>query len=161
MPGRYEFRVSALSAKLAKGGSVYLDLDVPDFRAAPVVIGGFAIGYAEGGRVPVAPLPQKTAPPVLPFPPSLDRVFSDVRHAARLLRGVRARGERARDPVDRSRRRRRPRRAIAVAVIRQRRSDPRRRVDPAGGLAPGAYVLRATLGDGAAKATRETGIAIK
>jgi len=28
-------------------------------------------------------------------------------------------------------------------------------------LQPGAYVLRATLGSGAAKATRETGIVIK
>ena len=46
--------VSATSAKLGKGGSVYLGVDVPDFRSAPVVLGGLSIGYAEGARVAVA-----------------------------------------------------------------------------------------------------------
>ena len=53
-PGRYEFRVSATSAKLGKGGSVYLGVDVPDFRSAPLVLGGLSIVYAEGARVAVA-----------------------------------------------------------------------------------------------------------
>ena len=158
IPGHYEFRVSALSAKLAKGGSVYLDLDVPDFRAAPLVIGGFAIGYAEGGRVPVAP---KTGPPVLPFAPSLDRVFSES-DTLRVYFEASARAANARaipsiDLVD-----------AGGRVVRSpspsfASGDPIR-VDasiPLAGLPPGAYVLRATLSDGAAKATRETGIAIK
>jgi hypothetical protein len=55
-PGRYQLRVSAISAKLAKGGSVYLDLEVPDLRDAPIGLSGLTLGYADGPRVPVAPL---------------------------------------------------------------------------------------------------------
>jgi VWFA-related protein len=158
VPGHYEFRVSASSAKLAKGGSVYLDLEVPDFRAAPVVIGGLAIGYADGSRVPVAP---KTGPPTLPFPASLDRVFttSDTLRVyfEASVRAADARSIPSVDLVD-----------VGGRVVRSPSpsfvsGDPIR-VDaaiPLSGLKPGAYVLRATLGSGAAKATRETGIVIR
>jgi VWFA-related protein len=158
LPGHYEFRVSALSAKLAKGGSVYLDVDVPDFHAAPIVIGGLSIGYADGARVPVAP---KAGPPALPFPPSLDRVFTagdtlsvyfeaSARLAnARLLPAVEVLDKDGR--VVRS-----PSPSFATGdSIRVNAAIPLT------GLAPGAYVLRATLGDGAAKATREAGFVIR
>jgi VWFA-related protein len=157
-PGHYEFRVSALSAKLAKGGSVYLDVDVPDFRAAPVVIGGLSIGYAAGVRVPVAP---KAGPPVLPFPPTLDRAFT----AADTLRvyfeaSVRPGGSRVPPIVE-----------VVNAEGRVVRSpspsfaagDPVR-VDasiPLAGLSSGAYVLRATVVDRDTKATREAGFIVK
>ena len=88
-PGRYEFRVSATSAKLANGGSVYLLVDVPDFRAGSVALGGVTIGYREGARVPIAPrvaAPAQRAARVvtpaadrtlaLPIAASLDREFS-------------------------------------------------------------------------------------
>src|SRR5207245_10094515 len=84
-PGTFAIRVSALSTKLAKGGSVYLDVDVPDFRAAPIVLGSLLVGYADGARVPVAPTvavagrsgaPAGPPAPALPFPPTLDRVFA-------------------------------------------------------------------------------------
>lgn len=158
VPGHYEFRVSASSAKLAKGGSAYLDVEVPDFRAAPMVVGGFAIGYAEGSRVPVAP---KTGPPALPFPPSLDRVFA----ASDTLRiyfeaSVRAADARPIPSIDLVDASGRVVRSPSPSFVS---GDPIR-VDtaiPLTGLKPGAYVLRATLGSGAAKATRETGIAIK
>ena len=88
-PGRYQLRASASSARLMKGGSVYLVLDVPDFAAAPLSLSGLLIGYADGAHVAVAPAPapavpssqlalsrgRSTSTPLL-FPPSLDREFS-------------------------------------------------------------------------------------
>jgi VWFA-related protein len=52
-PGRYQLRASAISRKLGKGGSVYLDLTVPDFSKAPLALTSIALGYAGGPRVPV------------------------------------------------------------------------------------------------------------
>jgi hypothetical protein len=153
-PGHYELRVSAQSAKLAKGGSVYLDVEVPDFRAAPIVIGGLGIGYADGARVPVAP---KAGPAVLPFPPSLDRSFTP----ADTLRvyfeaSVRPGAPRAVPVVE-----------VLSAEGRVLRTptpsfaggDPVRAEAsiPLAGLASGAYVLRATVGG----VTRETGFVVK
>ncbi|HEX4568078.1 MAG TPA: hypothetical protein VH138_15690, partial [Vicinamibacterales bacterium] len=63
MPGHFEFRVSAASAKLAKGGSAYLEFDVPDFRSAPIVLGSVLLGYADGTRVPIAPPPAPAREP--------------------------------------------------------------------------------------------------
>ena len=83
-PGRYQLRVSAMSAKLVTGGSVYLDLDVPDFTEERLTIGGLALGYAAGPRVPTTTgspgsprnASRAVAPrSVLPFPPTLDRTF--------------------------------------------------------------------------------------
>jgi len=172
-PGRYELRVSATSAKLAKGGSVYLDVDVPDFRAAPVVLGGMSVNYAEGSRVPIAPrrprpaqrgalvvLPTQEPPPALPFPPSADRVFTA--------------GDTLRVYVERTiRSGGRPLASIDVVnadgrVVRSfspsfTSGDPIKiqHVIPLAGLARGPYVLRATLADSAARATRESGFVIK
>jgi VWFA-related protein len=157
-PGHYELRVSAQSVKLARGGSVYLDVEVPDFRAAPIVIGGLSVNYADGPRVAIAP---KAGPPALPFPPSLDRTFT----AADTLRvyfeaSARTRDARMMPSVD-----------VADASGRVVRSPSPSfttgepiRVDasvPLSGLAPGAYVLRGALGEGASRAIRETGIVIK
>src|SRR4029078_8185375 len=55
MPGTFESRTSAMSGKLGKGGSVYLGVDVPDFRAAPLALGGLSIPYADGRPGPGAP----------------------------------------------------------------------------------------------------------
>jgi VWFA-related protein len=61
-PGRYQFRASAESKKLQRGGSVYLDVTVPDFRSAPLILSSIALGYADGARVPVGrePTPVET-----------------------------------------------------------------------------------------------------
>jgi hypothetical protein len=52
-PGQYQLRASAISTKLAKGGSVYLTVDVPDFSKAPIALGSVMLGYANGAHVPV------------------------------------------------------------------------------------------------------------
>lgn len=169
-PGHYEFRVSATSAKLRAGGSVYLGVEVPHFHASAPVLGGLSIGYADGARIPLAPRSQSaalraarmtTAAPVWPFPPTLDRVFEDrdtlhvyveavARAAARLtvsMDVVDATGKIVRSPSPSF---------TSGDPIRIQSAIPLR------GLAPGAYILRATIADGEhAAAVREAGFAIK
>ena len=84
-PGPYQLRVSATSSKLAKGGSVYLDLEVPDLGGSETGIGGFALGVVPA-RVPVADLAEtgkgmasrirRPRPQALPFAPTLERTFA-------------------------------------------------------------------------------------
>ena len=52
-PGNYQLRASALSKKLDRGGSVFLDITVPDFSKTPLALTPIALGYADGARVPV------------------------------------------------------------------------------------------------------------
>ena len=170
-PGHYEFRVSATSAKTAKGGSVYLPVDVPDFQR-DVAIGGLAIGYADGPRVPLAP--RRVAParaaakmtaearPPLPMSPSLDRVFAATDtlrvYAEGTARASAGRVMAAVDVVDASGKVvRSPSPSFLTADIVRIES-----VIPLSGLAPGPYVLRATLSAGSrAPAVREVGFAVK
>ena len=172
-PGKYELRVSATSAKLAKGGSVYLDLDIPDFRSAPVVLGGLSINYAEGPRVPIAPrrppLAQRGArivtpaldpAPAVPVPASADRVFTagdTLRvYVEGKLHGA-GRPSASLDIVN------------GAGKTLQSLSPSFATGDPIkidhqvslAGLVPGGYVLRVTLAAGASKAVRETGFVIK
>jgi hypothetical protein len=57
-PGQYQLRASASSAGLGSGGSVYLAIDVPDFRESRLAVSGVVVGYAGGPRVPsFAPAP--------------------------------------------------------------------------------------------------------
>jgi hypothetical protein len=42
-PGRYQLRIAARSATLGRTGSVYADLDVPDFSKAPLSLSGVAL----------------------------------------------------------------------------------------------------------------------
>ena len=172
-PGRYEIRVSATSVKLGKGGSVYLPVEVPDFRAAPVELGGIAIGYADGPRVPAAPrsippvqraarvvTPVAQRPPDLPLTPSLDRAFT----AADTLR-VYAEGavrEGLRPVVEvtlvdaSGRSVRAPSASFAVRDIVRVMVDV-----PLQGVAPGAYVLRVRLSADGHAAVREIGLAVR
>ncbi len=101
-PGRYQLRASAMSKKLDKGGSVYLDITVPDFSKTPLALSRIALGFGDGSRVAVGRTTTRTVqgpsrpgmarpadvpiPPAqeraqnntnpLPFEPTLDRVFA-------------------------------------------------------------------------------------
>lgn len=165
-PGRYQLRASAISAKLAKGGSVYLELEVPDFTAAPLALSGLAVGFADGPHVPVAPASITSAVAAgpssrvegLPFPPSLDRVFA-ARDTLRLFFQVVQKAPRA---ITTSA-------AIVDAndrVVSSSEDIPNQRgqVDtilPLAALAPGAYRLRVTATDGPNTARREIGFVIR
>lgn len=168
-PGRYEFRVSATSAKLAAGGSVYLQVEVPDFRSAPT-LGGLLVGYADGGRVPLAPRRRSpaqraanvaVAAPLLPFAPSLAREFSSADTLRVYVEGNARSGVRPQitvDVVDASGKIvRSPSPSFMTGDVVRISSDV-----PLSGLAPGAYVLRATLADGSrAPAVREAGFVVR
>jgi hypothetical protein len=181
VPGHFEFRVSATSGKLAKGVSAYLDVDVPDFGSAPIVLGSLVLGSAEGARVPIAPPPAPapsaapgrgrglgsapTPPPApaaprLPFAPTLDRVFATsdtlrvfVEGTARSPTGLAANL----DIVDATGK------VIASRTPSLTPGDPIRVADVVSlqSLASGAYILRVTLTGGGQKAVRETGFAVR
>jgi VWFA-related protein len=82
-PGRYQLRASAVSGRLKTGGSVYLDLAIPDFTRNQIAVSGLIIGYADGPHVPQTETPRNSsggkagaeAALSLLFPPSLDREF--------------------------------------------------------------------------------------
>jgi VWFA-related protein len=157
-PGRYELRVSATSDRLARGGSVYLAVDVPDLRAAPLAIGGIAVTFADGPRAPVAP-PSVRRPAPLPFAPTLDRVFTASDTLRVYFEGVsRAPGVSASLTVlDAAG-------GVARTIAPAVSGGSQVRVEgavPLSGLAAGPYVLRATLSDGSRTATRDVGFAVR
>ena len=61
-PGQYQLRASATSKKLGKGGSVYIDVTVPDCSKESLVLSGIALAYADGARVPVGRTPTVAGP---------------------------------------------------------------------------------------------------
>jgi hypothetical protein len=178
--GRFELRVSATSERLAKGGSVYLDVDVPNLRDAPLSIGGLAIGYTDGPRVPVAPPPvRRSGPPspalrgsagpaattprsrerALPFAPTLDRAFVPSDTLRVYFEGV-CRAPRVTASmavIDRSGR------SVVTVVPSVVPGDPMRVEDaiPLRNLVPDTYTLRATLSDGSRTATRDVGFSVR
>jgi VWFA-related protein len=71
-PGRYEIRLHATSALLIKSGTVFADLEVPDFTRAPVVMSGITLG-----RRPLPDTPRTDAlAPILPILPTSGRDFA-------------------------------------------------------------------------------------
>jgi hypothetical protein len=48
--GRYVLRIGAHGAELGKSGSVYYDIDVPDFSKAPVALSGIVLSATPGIR---------------------------------------------------------------------------------------------------------------
>lgn len=180
-PGRYQLRASAISKKLSTGGSVYLDVTVPDFPNAPLALTGIALGFVDGARVPVGRpgARARTRPgegfPVLPpaqeraqygenplpFEPTLQREFVQADTIRAYFEVVR---RNTRSTV-----------TVAVRIIDAGKEErlgrdliigpaDHGRVDlgiPLSTLAPGAYVLRATTTDARQTATVETGFIIR
>ena len=65
-PGRYQLRASASSERLGRGGSVFLETSVPEYRRDAVELGGILLARTGDPGVPrvgdawAAPLPQPT-----------------------------------------------------------------------------------------------------
>ena len=162
-PGKYQLRASATSTKLARGGSVYLTIEVPDFAKETLTLAGVTLGYGDGDHVPVADLPKQgpKREARAPFAPSLDRTFTPAdtlrlyfevarRNPATVV-GTKVAILDAQDDV-------------RAWVDRQIPANDRGRVDvrlPLSTLAPGAYRLRVTAEDGTNSAAREVGIVVK
>jgi len=71
-PGRYQIRLNATSAVLDRGGSVYADVDVPDFTRSALTVTGFVLGTVPAPGVP------RTDPlaALLPVVPTSGREFA-------------------------------------------------------------------------------------
>jgi len=73
-PGRWQFRVAGRSETSGAAGSVFYDLDVPDFEKDALALSGLVLTSATAGLVPTAgaaPLVKE----VLPGPPTANRAF--------------------------------------------------------------------------------------
>lgn len=85
-PGRYSLRIAADDAALAKSGSVYYDVDVPDFSRDPVALSGVLLSVSPG--LPSAP--RNALATLVPIVPSTERVFTkddDVSAFVRVYQG--------------------------------------------------------------------------
>jgi VWFA-related protein len=72
-PGVYQLRTSADSVNSHKTGSVYLEVEVPDFQHSSVQLSGLVIGYADPKHHPVSATSVERS--LFPLEPVLDRVF--------------------------------------------------------------------------------------
>jgi hypothetical protein len=155
-PGRYQFRASAISTKLSRSGSVFLDLEVPDFTKDAVTVSGLALGYADGPHVTQAKPPN--AMQIVPFAPSLDREFKPS-DTVRVFFEVARKGS---SPVK------------TVIELVNFQGQVVTTITPAlgaanqidvplvlKGLTPGAYVVRATATTGGTTAKREVGMIVR
>jgi hypothetical protein len=71
-PGKYELRLSAHSAAADTRGSVYVDVDVPDFRKAKLSLSGVVLNSA----LPSAPVaPPRALRDIVPLAPTTERAF--------------------------------------------------------------------------------------
>jgi hypothetical protein len=74
--------LSAHSGSLDKSGSVYLDLDVPDFSKGPLSLSGIVVGVTSS--VPVEP--KEIVAGLLPIVPTTSRDFLKSDHATVFMR---------------------------------------------------------------------------
>lgn len=73
-PGKYQLRVAARESG-GNVGSVFYELEVPDFRNAPLTMSGLVLTSAGAGAIPTAGGVPELAD-VLPAPPTTSRVFN-------------------------------------------------------------------------------------
>jgi hypothetical protein len=76
-PGKYQLRVGAREANGGSLGTVFLDLEAPDFSKQPLTMSGIAVTSASSSRVPTASPDQgvNEFKDVLPAPPTSSRDF--------------------------------------------------------------------------------------
>src|SRR5262249_34406302 len=70
-PGRYELRLAAHHTTLDKSGSVYADVEVPDFVKAPLSLSGAVLNLTPS----LASAPKDGLATILPFTPTAERAF--------------------------------------------------------------------------------------
>ena len=81
-PGRYQLRVAANVGTLSTSGSLYYDVEVPDFAAAHVSMSGIVLTATPGPEV----APRDALAAVLPVIPTARRTFTGSEQVAALLR---------------------------------------------------------------------------
>jgi hypothetical protein len=73
-PGRYQIRVAARESNTASLGAVSLDLEVPNFADAPLLMSGLAVTSGFAART-VTANPDPAFKDILPAPPTTRREF--------------------------------------------------------------------------------------
>ena len=81
-PGTYQLRIGASSTVLGKDGSVYFDVDVPDFSKGPLTASGVVISATPG----TSSGPRDRFASLLPVVPTTQRVFSTEQAVTAFLR---------------------------------------------------------------------------
>ena len=170
-PGRYQLRVGARESGAGDMGTVFYDLDVPDFERSPLAMSGLLLSAPSAQRV-MTMQPDETVSKVLPGSPTSRRTFSTSDPLAVYAEIYAAAGQ-ASPRVDVTTR------LIAqsgqeVSVSRDELSSPATgrdksatyslsRTIPLGEVPPGAYLLRVEAqrrGDPDRTAVRETPITV-
>jgi len=169
-PGRYQVRVAASAKNGARAGSVFADLEVPDFSRARLSWSGVAITSAAAAGVPTRPAGEGTSTMIPVMPAAVRRFEPDDTLA--VYAEIYDNGARGGDAIDLTAEVRHASGAVVFTMTEQRASAAARndrgghgfRVDiPLGGLAPGSYVLTLTArsrADGSATAARDIPFAI-
>jgi VWFA-related protein len=75
LPGHYQLRLAAHDPAANRSGSVFWDLDVPDFDKQTVSMGNLLLSAASAGRTPTS-LDAPSVRDVLPGPPTSRREFT-------------------------------------------------------------------------------------
>jgi hypothetical protein len=71
-PGRYHLRMSAESRAFAKSGSIYHDIEIPDFSATPLALSGIVIS----AKPSLVSGPRELLSGLLPVVPTTQREFA-------------------------------------------------------------------------------------
>ena len=74
-PGRYQIRIGAREAIDSRVGTVFYDLQVPDFRKDPLMLSGLLI-TATSAQAAMTAMPDPDAPKLLPGPATSRRLFA-------------------------------------------------------------------------------------
>jgi len=163
-PGRYQLRVAGNIGSITTSGSLYYDVDVPNFEKAPVSLSGLAL---------VANPPAMTAPrdafkALLPVMPTTKRAFDAGGQAVAFIRvyqggnkpmiqvplTVRIRNERDELVMDRLEQ-------LPVTLFTAERSADVNIGLPLGRLTPGEYLLTIETGLGTAVARRTSRFSVR
>ena len=159
--GSYQVRVSAESARLDSGGSVYLMADVPDPDEDVVVIAGPVIGFAPGGRRAASLSLVEDGL----LPPGLDPVTARIFTPADTLRvhyDVWRRSDRGTMPTRLEVLNERGEPVFAwQGTVPDRGTGPYDVEIPLAGLPPGAYRVKITAGAGDTMTERVVGFAVR
>ena len=81
-PGRYQLRIGASVGSLSTQGSVYYDVDVPDFTSAPVSMSGLVLTATGGGEV----APKDALTSIIPVIPTTRRTFASGQQVSAFMR---------------------------------------------------------------------------
>ena len=81
-PGRYQLRAAASIGSLATSGSLYFDVDVPDYMNDPVSLSGLMLTATP--NVPIAP--PDAYRDLLPVIPTTRRTFEPTSHVSAFVR---------------------------------------------------------------------------